>query len=56
MNSPKEIVKEMSKKLVSAMITHDLAGWPPDCMILTYQPIRPICNDTVPQEINLEKE
>lgn len=41
MNNPKEIIKNVSKQVVSTMIKHDITGWPPDCLMLAYQPIRP---------------
>lgn len=44
MNNPKEIVKDVSKQLVANMIKHDMTGWPPDCLLFTYQPIRPASN------------
>lgn len=45
MNRPQEIVKDISKQLVDSMIKHDITGWPPDCLMFTYQPIRPTCNE-----------
>ena len=47
MNSPKEIAKEISKQLASNMIEHDMSGWPPDCLMFTYQPIRPASDDHI---------
>lgn len=44
MNNPKEIIKDASKQLVTNMIKHDITGWPPDCLMFAYQPIRPTVN------------
>ena len=41
MNRPKEIIKDVSKQLVTNMIKHDITGWPPDCLMFAYQPVRP---------------
>lgn len=41
MNNPKETIKNVSKQVVSTMIKHDITGWPPDCLMLAYQPVRP---------------
>lgn len=45
MNNPKDLVRDMSQKVFSAMIKHDMTGWPPDCMMFTYQPNRPACEE-----------
>lgn len=50
MNNPKEIIKDVSKQLATSMIKHDMTGWPPDCLMFAYQPIRPI-----PQKDNIER-
>lgn len=42
MINPKEIIKDVSKQLATNMIKHDMTGWPPDCLMFAYQPIRPI--------------
>ena len=56
MNSSKEIVKDISKQLVASMIKHDITGWPPDCLMFTYQPIRPTCNENTITESEEVKE
>lgn len=45
MINPKEMAKDLSKQLVSAMIKRDITGWPPGCTVLTYQPVRPISKE-----------
>lgn len=50
MNNPKKIVKDVSQKVFSAMIKHDITGWPPDCMMFTYQPVRPVCQENISAE------
>lgn len=47
MTSPKEMAKDLSKQLVSAMIKRDITGWPPGCTVLTYQPVRPSCKENI---------
>ena len=56
MNNPKEIVKDAAQKVFSAMIKHDITGWPPDCMMFTYQPPRPTCTkDVIAENESCEK-
>lgn len=50
MNNPKEIVKDVSRQLAANMIKHDSTGWPPDCLMFAYQPIRPTCNENAIQK------
>lgn len=47
-----EKVKNLSKKLASAMIANDSDEWPPDCIIFTYQPIRPKKEDQVVETLD----
>lgn len=47
MNNPKEIIKDVSKQLATSMIKHDMTGWPPDCLMFAYQPLRPTVTDHI---------
>lgn len=38
---------ELSRKLVSKMIKKDSEGWPPECNIFIYQPMRPHKQPTI---------
>lgn len=38
---PKINSRELVQKLISAMISHDSEEWPPSCLAIVYQPIRP---------------
>lgn len=55
MNNPMEMVKDVSKQLVSTMIKREITGWPPDCMMLAYQPIRPASEDHTISKIEVDK-
>ena len=41
MNKEKELVKDFSKNLIHRMVERDSAGWPPNCSVFAYQPVRP---------------
>ena len=41
---------ELSRKLVSKMIKKDSEGWPPECGIFVYQPMRPHKQPTILEE------
>lgn len=41
----KEKMSALAKQLANAMIEHDSDEWPPDCIIFTYQPVRPTSSD-----------
>ena len=34
-------VRKLVQKLLSSMISHDIEEWPPNCVALIYQPVRP---------------
>lgn len=36
-----EKMKNFTRKLANIMIDDDLEGWPPDCSVFAYQPVRP---------------
>ena len=36
-----KVINEVVKKLVSTMITQDSEEWPPSCLAILYQPVRP---------------
>lgn len=42
MNKFKEHINNSAKAFVSNMLMQDAEEWPPSCMILAYQPMRPI--------------
>lgn len=33
--------RELARKLISSMISHDSEEWPPSCLAIVYQPVRP---------------
>ncbi len=39
MNESKK--KDLAKKIASSMIRQEKRGWPPGCIALSYQPVRP---------------
>lgn len=39
--------KKVLSSLVNAMIDHDNEEWPPECIMFTYQPVRPLRGRTV---------
>lgn len=42
MNKFQEHINNATKAVVSNMLMQDAREWPPSCMILAYQPMRPI--------------
>lgn len=50
MNNHMEIIKDVSKRLISTIIQHDITGWPPDCAMFAYQPVRPASKENFPVE------
>lgn len=41
MKKEKDLIKGFSKKLINRMMEKDSTGWPPDCTLFAYQPVRP---------------
>ena len=41
MNKFQEHINNTAKAVVSNMLVQDAREWPPSCMILAYQPMRP---------------
>lgn len=41
MEKAKEKMKNLTRKLANIMIDDDVDGWPPECTIFAYQPVRP---------------
>lgn len=41
-NNGKQKMKLLAKSLAKDMIRRDMKKWPPDCLGLTYQPMRPM--------------
>ena len=41
MNTVQEKIKNAATRLASAMLAADPREWPPTCIFLTYQPMRP---------------
>lgn len=42
MSNFQEHIKTAAKALVANMVSHDAEEWPPTCIVLAYQPMRPI--------------
>lgn len=36
-----EMMKSVSQALIQRMVERDSAGWPPNCAVFAYQPVRP---------------
>lgn len=56
MNTQKSITAHLAQNLVSKMIKRDMSGWPPDCLALTYQPVRPACEAIDKSESTLNEK
>ena len=41
MNRIKEKIKHATKVVISNMVDQETREWPPKCLILAYQPVRP---------------
>lgn len=41
MSNFQEHIKNAAKALVANMVEHDAEEWPPTCIVLAYQPMRP---------------
>ena len=41
MKKEKDLIKDFSKKFIKRMVEKDSTGWPPDCTLFAYQPVRP---------------
>lgn len=41
MNSIQEKLKNATKMFVGKMVEQDAREWPPTCLIMAYQPVRP---------------
>lgn len=41
MSTFQEYIKKTAKALVTKMVEHDTDEWPPTCIVLAYQPMRP---------------
>lgn len=42
MSNYQEQIKNAAKALVANMVAQDAEEWPPTCIVLAYQPMRPI--------------
>ena len=49
MNTIKKI-ENLSRNITSKMIKRDSTGWPPDCALFAYQPVRPASPSSFVQE------
>lgn len=45
MNVFQDKLKNATKALINRMVTQDSEEWPPTCLILAYQPVRPECKE-----------
>lgn len=60
MSNLQEHIKNATKALVANMVAHDAEEWPPTCIVLAYQPMRPkqqadshqLSNDDMPVQFN----
>lgn len=50
MKTNKEMINNLSRNIVSKMIKKDSTGWPPDCSVYAYQPVRPRSSSTFSEE------
>lgn len=41
MSNFQDHIKNAAKALVANMVEHDAEEWPPTCIVLAYQPMRP---------------
>ena len=41
MEKATEKLKDLTRKLVKGMIDEEVDGWPPECTVFAYQPMRP---------------
>ncbi len=45
MNKLQEKIKAASKDMIDQMIGRESRGWPPGCLVISYQPERPTINE-----------
>lgn len=57
MKKEKEMLKSLSRNLIHRMVKRDSTGWPPNCAVFAYQPVRPHKKDSnCTNDANITKE
>lgn len=50
-----EKIKGIAKAVATAAMSHDTYEWPPSCLLLTYQPMRPEQRNVLCENMNKQE-